>query len=194
VIAGVFVGGKARRMGGCAKGLLPAPEQVGEPRATVVARMIALARERCRDVLLVGNAEAYASLGLPVVEDDAAAPGEGPLAGLVALLDRARGDQVLALACDMPYVTREMFARLAETEPEAPALAPREGGKWSPLFARYDSARVADVARATLLSGTRAMQAVLDACGARELTLTEAQRALLRDWDEPSDIDAGLDS
>ncbi len=193
MIAGVFVGGRSRRMGGIAKGLLAAPREPGTRSTTVIERTIALAREQCDQVVLVGNAEAYASLGVAALDDDATAAGEGPLAGLVALLAHARGQGVISLACDMPHITRELLARLARAERDAPALAPKDGGKWSPLFARYDASRVESVARATLTSGKRAMQAVLDACGARELAISERERACLRDWDEPSDLERGLD-
>jgi molybdopterin-guanine dinucleotide biosynthesis protein A len=159
---------------------------------TVVGRTIALAREHCEEVVLVGEADAYASLGLAVVEDDATAVGEGPLPGLVGLLAYARDRRVIALACDMPYVTHELLGRLARAEPDASALAPRDGGKWSPLFARYDAPRVEGVARALLASGTRAVHAVLDACDARELVLSARERAVLRDWDEPADLERGL--
>jgi molybdopterin-guanine dinucleotide biosynthesis protein A len=193
VIAGVFVGGRSRRMGGLAKGLLPAPREPGAPPTTVIGRTVALAREQCREVVLVGRADAYASLGLAAVADDATAVGEGPLAGLVALLAYARGQRVIALACDMPFITRELLGRLAGAEPDAPALAPRDGGTWSPLFARYDPSRVEGVARATLRSGTRATYAVLDACRARELAMSARERRLLRDWDEPGDLERGLE-
>jgi molybdopterin-guanine dinucleotide biosynthesis protein A len=180
-------------MGGIAKGLLPAPSEPGIPSTTVIARTIALARDQCDQVVLVGRADAYASLGIAAIDDEATAVGEGPLAGLVALLAHARGRGVIALACDMPYVTRDLLGRLARTEGDAPAFAPKDGGKWSPLFARYDASRVERVARATLASGERAMQAVLDACGARELAVSESERACLRDWDEPGDLDRGFD-
>jgi molybdopterin-guanine dinucleotide biosynthesis protein A len=140
-------------------------------------------------VVLVGRADAYAALGLRAIEDDAAARGQGPLAGLAALLDYARGGGVIAIACDMPYVTGTMVAHLASYAPDAAAVAPREDRVWSPLFARYDSARLAAVAHATLAAGVRAMHAVLDACDARELPLSREERAALRDWDAPGDLD-----
>jgi molybdopterin-guanine dinucleotide biosynthesis protein A len=145
VIAGVFVGGESRRMGGRPKGLLPAP-RAAESQTTVIART---------------------------------------LAGL----DYARGARVLAIACDMPYVTGAMLARLASYALEAAAVAPHEEGVWSPLFARYDSSRVAAIAHRTLASGTGAMHAVLEACDARELPLSGEERANLRDWDSPNDMD-----
>jgi len=169
-----------------------------------VERTVALARERCDEVVLVGSAEAYARLGLEAIAD--AAPGrrrvraqlgsvdtrgEGPLAGLVALLERAGEGQAIALACDMPHLGAGMLARLATFAPDAAAVAPRDGGIWSPLFARYDAARVRAVARAKLEAGERSLRVVLEAVGARELPLSTEERAALRDWDEPGDIDDG---
>ncbi len=177
-------------MGGRPKGLLLAPPEADGSQTSVIARTIAIARAQCDDVVLVGRAEAYASLGVRAIEDDAAARGEGPLAGLAALLDYANGASVIAIACDMPYVTAAMLARLASYAPDAAAVAPRDDGHWSPLFARYDSSRVAAVAHATLASGARAMRAVLEVCDARELPLSPEERAALRDWDAPGDIDA----
>jgi molybdopterin-guanine dinucleotide biosynthesis protein A len=187
VIAGLFVGGASRRMGGAPKGLLRAPPEPGEPPRTIAARTVALARACCDEVVLVGRAEAYGQLGLEAIED--AALGAGPLAGLVALLERARGTSALALACDMPYLSAEMLARLASFAPEAAAVAPRDAGVWSPLFARYDPGKVLGVARAKLAAGEGRLWAVLDAVDARELPLATGERARLRDWDEPSDID-----
>lgn len=197
MIVGVLVGGRSRRMQEHPKGLLPAPREADGSRTTIVERTIALAREIARasetseigEVVLVGRADAYAATGMRVVEDHQAAVGEGPLAGLAGLLDYARGANVIALACDMPYVTRAMLTTLASYAPDAAAVAPREEGKWSALFARYDSRRAAPAATALLASGVRSVQALLDACDTRELPLSPEERAALRDWDQPSDIE-----
>jgi molybdopterin-guanine dinucleotide biosynthesis protein A len=89
----------------------------------------------------------------------------------------------------MPYLTRAMLASLASYAPDAAAVAPREDGKWSALFARYDSRRAAPAAVALLASGVRSVQPLLDVCGARELPLSPEERAALRDWDRPGDVD-----
>ena len=191
MIGGIFVGGASRRMGGEPKGWLVAPATDERPRESIVERLVALAQAQCESVVLVGRAEAYARLGLPVVCD--VAVGTGPLAGLVALLERgaAAGTGVIALACDMPYVHASMLAKLRSFAPEAPAVAARDEGVWSPLFARYDAPRIAPVARACLEEGERSLRAVLDAVSAVELPLTPDERAALRDWDAPEDIDRG---
>jgi len=184
-------------MQGRPKGLLLAPREADGSRTTILERTIALARElvlaRARresgEVVLVGRAEAYAATGVRAIEDHAAAAGEGPLAGLAGLLDHARGATVIAVACDMPYLTRAMLASLASYAPDAAAVAPRQDGKWSALFARYDSRRAAPAAVALLASGVRSVQPLLDVCGARELPLSPEERAALRDWDRPGDVD-----
>jgi molybdopterin-guanine dinucleotide biosynthesis protein A len=181
-------------MGGKPKGWLLAP-QASEPRVSVIERTVALARERCGEVVLVGRADPYAALGVESIPDASTAQGEsarGPLAGLVALLEHAGGGAVIALACDMPYLTREMLARLVGFAPDAAAVAPRAAvGKapWSPLFARYDVGRVRGVARAMLEAGERSLRAVLDAVGTTELACSPEEHHALRDWDTPADVE-----
>jgi molybdopterin-guanine dinucleotide biosynthesis protein A len=179
---GIFVGGQSRRMGGEPKGLL----RIAADGPTIDAGTIALARAITENVWLVGEHDAYAHLGLPMIPD--AAPQAGPLGALVALLERVEAGDAIALACDMPHVTEAMLARLATHEPGAVAVAPRSDDRWSPLFARYDAARVLPLARARLASGSRALQALLDAIGASELPLSESERVALHDWDSPEDI------
>ena len=85
-LVGIFVGGKGRRMGGVAKGLLTAPGGT----ATLVARLARVVREAFGevDLVLVGSADAYAAQGLPSLADDP--PGVGPIGGLSALLAEGR--------------------------------------------------------------------------------------------------------
>src|SRR5262249_54268721 len=142
IVAGVFVGGASRRMGGKPKGLLEAPD--GQ---TIAARTIALARAVASEVVLVGAHGAYEVLGGEAIED--AAPSCGPLGGLGALLERGGEGLAIAIACDMPGIPPELLARLVAAE-DAPIVAPRIDDRWSPLFARYDAPKVAGEARARL--------------------------------------------
>ena len=108
----------------------------------------------------------------------------GPLGGLLALL-RSTGGHVIALACDMPYVSYELLRRLVEA-PLAPIVAPRRDGRWEPLFARYDAAQVEPLAHAA--RGQTALWQLLDAAGAVELPLAVDEHAQLDDWDAPEDV------
>jgi molybdopterin-guanine dinucleotide biosynthesis protein A len=182
IVVGIFVGGESRRMGGRAKGLLVAPD--GEP---ILARTIALARELSSDVVLVGKQAEYAHVEARAIDD--AEPRSGPLGALVALLAHAGERRAIALACDMPRITRALLARLAIEDAEASILAPRTEGRWSPLFARYDPSRVLAEARARLGARELSLQPLLDAIGARELDLDAEERRAILDWDAPEDID-----
>jgi molybdopterin-guanine dinucleotide biosynthesis protein A len=138
-------------------------------------------------VVLVGENGAYTSLGLDALAD--ARPNAGPLGGLVSLLERAGDGAAIAVACDMPFLTAPLFARLASHAPSAAAVAPRDGDAWSPLFARYDASRVLAEAKRRLASESHALQPLLDAVGAEPLPLAPDEARALRDWDSPADIE-----
>jgi molybdopterin-guanine dinucleotide biosynthesis protein A len=102
----ILAGGEGRRLGGVAKGLI---EIEGR---TVIERLLALA-PLAREVLLVANDPApYARFGLRTVADVVA--GKGAPGGVHAALAQARAPRVLAVACDMPFVTPEAIAPLLE--------------------------------------------------------------------------------
>jgi molybdopterin-guanine dinucleotide biosynthesis protein A len=103
----VLAGGRARRMGGGLKALVPFR---GWP---MLAHAIEALRPHCGRLLISANhPEPFAPFGLPVVPD--AGLGRGPLAGIHAGLLAARGAPVLVLACDMPLVRAEDLAPLVE--------------------------------------------------------------------------------
>jgi molybdopterin-guanine dinucleotide biosynthesis protein A len=175
-------------MGGIAKGLLASPE--GPP---IVERWERLLRGLGHEVVLVGAHEAYAHLPVERIADEP--PGIGPLGGLVALLRRAGRSRALAVACDMPFVSRGLVERLAGAPVDSAVLAPRREGRWEPLFARYDAARVLPLAVSQAQSahaqaaapGARSLQRLLDRAGAVELPLLPGEERELDDWDSPDD-------
>ena len=179
-VAGIFVGGRGERMGGAAKGLLVGPD--GRP---IVERMRDLLQGMGLDVVLVGEDARYDSLGLRAVADEPS--GIGPLGGLMGLLQHADDQVVVAIACDMPFIQAPLVEQLLAA-PRASVVAPRQGTRWEPLFARYAPESVLSAARARASRGERSLQGLLDAVGARELVLTEDEWRQLRDWDTPSDV------
>lgn len=187
IVAGIFVGGQGRRMGGVAKGLLVAPG--GE---TIIVRHARILEGLGIASVLVGAHAAYAACGLERIEDDPCA--SGPLGGLIALLEHARARpgeaSAIAVACDMPYVSDRLLARLRDAPP-APIVSARRSDFWEPFFARYEPGPVIAVARARAASGMTALQGLLDACAARALDLTPEERDELRDWDTPVDMAGG---
>lgn len=187
-VIGLFVGGQSSRMGGFPKGNLTAPES----SLTLLERLAQEARaaSATAPLVLVGNAEAYATLGLPALADEP--PGIGPLGGLGALLEEARGTgktHLLALACDLPRLSRDLIKRLLVESPESAALVAQQGAIRNPLIARYEVARTRDALTQTLAQNRRSLQAVLDHLGpsVAHLELSVAEQALLDDWDTPTD-------
>jgi molybdenum cofactor guanylyltransferase len=189
---GVFVGGQGLRMGGVAKGLLlhegrPLIERVlGACRA-------AAAPSTLEHVYLVGHAQSYAATGVPSLPD--APAGVGPIGGLRALLLQARdaGLHAVAVAVDLPYLGEHLVRRLCLEQPGALVLAPRQAGRWQPLFARYQPAAVLPVLDAVLADGQSALQAVIGGlerrgAGVGELALGPEEALELRDWDRPGDM------
>lgn len=188
-LVGVFLGGRARRMAGEPKGLLPVPS--GDE--TIVARLLRLCADQGLPCAAVGPIRAYeeAVQGLTQLTDRP--PGIGPLGGLGALIAHAGAAPSIALACDMPHVTAELLARLAAHPSAADVVAPRDpkSGRWQPLFARYASPRVAGPLQDALQAGERSFQALFARLSVEELQLNDAERAALVDWDAPEDIDSG---
>jgi molybdopterin-guanine dinucleotide biosynthesis protein A len=111
-IAGaILAGGKAQRMGGIAKGMLPA----GGSLSLIERLAVHLLRAGVEEIILVANDDRpYTRIGCAIVPDgriDA-----GPLAGIEAALGyfADRYDAVLCLPCDMPSLSwKEMSALLA---------------------------------------------------------------------------------
>jgi molybdopterin-guanine dinucleotide biosynthesis protein A len=133
VVAGVsallLAGGRSRRMG-ANKALLSIR---GRPIIEEEARVLA---STFGEILLSTNApEDYAFLGLRAVADRF--PGCGPLAGIHAGLLGASNPRVLAVACDMPFLSAAVLRFLATVSPQADVVVPRIGGEPEPLLAVY---------------------------------------------------------
>jgi len=184
VVAGIFVGGESRRMGGRPKGLLEAPHD-GTPSAkageNIVERWRRLFDAIGVESVLVGRREPYSDLGLDVLDDDP--PGIGPLGGLIALLSRAREGTAFTVACDMPRVSARLLSKLVLHEGASPAVAPKRGDVWEPLFARYRGPLPIEIARRHAATGGRSLFGVLDALDADTLAVTEEDLEELEDWD-----------
>lgn len=118
-------------------------ERVGGRR--IIDRVIAALEQVTPDLVLIANDRAaYASLALPVRSDER--PGAGALGGIHTALrwsqeqDRAG---VLAVACDMPFVSSALLSQLVQTarttgvDVVAPESSSRRG--LEPLCAYYST-------------------------------------------------------
>jgi len=156
---------------------------------TLVGRWRTLFDSLGIETVLVGQHPSYATLGLDCVADEPA--GIGPLGGLVGLLARADGRRVVAVACDMPYVSRSLLERLLTHPSDAAALAPKRGSVWEPWFARYEGLVPLRTAKQRVCLGLHSLQGLLDEVHAEPLELCEMEFEQLRDWDCPHDMRSG---
>jgi len=132
VTLAIIAGGQGRRLSGVPKGLLQVEGR------TVLERLLELGP--CfGDVLLVANApEPYARFGLRTVAD--VVPGKGAPGGVHAALVASRTPWVVAVACDMPFVSREAVGVLLGAREGVEAVCFEVAGRLEPLLAVYQAA------------------------------------------------------
>jgi molybdopterin-guanine dinucleotide biosynthesis protein A len=98
----------------------------------------------------------------------------GALGGLHAALSYCRAEWAAVVACDLPFVTGELFVRLASLRENFDAIVPvQQDGRWQPLCALY-RARVCQERTAELIaSGERRPRALLNLISTRRVAFEE---------------------
>ena len=125
----VLCGGASTRMGRD-KALI---EIDGKSLVRLVAERVA----ECAAPVLLASGASRRFDNLPYEEILDAAPGAGPISGLVAALSASPHDLLVAAAVDMPFVSADVFRLLLELRAHEDAVVPvtREGRQ--PLHALY---------------------------------------------------------
>jgi molybdopterin-guanine dinucleotide biosynthesis protein A len=164
VSAAILAGGRARRMGGADKASLT----VG--RARIIDRQLDALSAVADDIRIVGHdPRRYADFGIRVIPD--AIAGAGALGGIyTALLDAAH-ERLLVIACDLPFVTAPLLARLVEESrgaDDVDAVVPRSARGLEPLCALYRT-RCAAAVRNRIEKGSLQVAGLLDAVRTRIL-------------------------
>ena len=139
VSAAIMAGGKSKRMGQDKAWI----ELDGEPLITRVATVLA---EVADEVFIVANDARYSSLGLRVVPDRY--PHGGALGGIATGVGAATHNTVLVAACDMPFLSADVWRVLLGHAGDADVVIPRIGGEYEALHAIYTKACVPHMARA----------------------------------------------
>jgi molybdenum cofactor guanylyltransferase len=153
----VLAGGLARRMGGGDKMHI----RVGG--ATILERIIDRLFAQCDGMTINANAapERFADIGLPVMADSVP-DRPGPLAGILAGLDRAQlftphKDWVVSVPSDCPFLPRDLVARLhdARTTAGAQLACAASGGRQHPVVGLWPVSLREDLRRALTTEGVR---------------------------------------
>ncbi len=127
--AAILAGGQARRLGGRDKSAL----RVGA--GSILDRQLGVLRTLTPHILIVGGHGPIAELDVHVVQDRMT--GAGALGGLYTALMDAPTEQVLVIACDMPFVSAPFLAALAALGADVDAAVPRDARGRHPLCASY---------------------------------------------------------
>lgn len=171
----ILAGGASRRMGGGVKPLL---KLSGKP---MIEHVVDRLQVQAGPLAVNANSGDFEWLGLPVVADSI--PDKpGPLAGVLAAMDWARGegaDWVVTVAGDTPFFPMDLVQVLQAQIGDAPialAATQEEERLFShPVFGLW-STSLADDLRAAVMDGTR-----------KVLNFTDPHGAVLVEFDAASD-------
>lgn len=131
--AAIIAGGKASRLGGRHKCLLP----LGPAR--IIDRQLAVLSSMTDRLLIVANqTDRFREFGLPVVPD--LVPGAGTLGGIYTAITAAQTQQTLVIAGDMPFLTMTVLARVVDAGRDVEVAIPRNAAGYQPLCASYAKA------------------------------------------------------
>ena len=147
--AAILTGGQGRRLGGVDKSAL----QIGaEP---ILDRQLAILRPLTPHILIIAAG------------DDIVA-GAGALGGLYTALVKAPTEQVLVIACDMPFISAPLLETLASAGEDVDVAVPRDTHGRHPLCASYQR-RVAPHLRRSIEAGMLRIGDALSGLRVREL-------------------------
>ena len=125
---------------------------------TILARILAALEPLVDERVILTNDDALQSLGgVRLVYDPT--PHAGVLPALASGLEAAAGDLCLAVACDMPFVSGDLFGHLLERQrrTDADVVIPRTTGFLEPMHAVYRREAVLRAIRAALQRGEQRM-------------------------------------
>jgi molybdopterin-guanine dinucleotide biosynthesis protein A len=160
----ILAGGKSSRMGTdkaqLRLGTQSFPHRIAHALSSISAR-----------VSMVGTHAANAG-AWPVVAD--VYKEWGALGGLHAALDACRSEWAAIVACDLPFVTGELFVRLASARENFAAVVPvQEDGRLQPLCALYRKEPCLRRAEELIAVGERRPRVLLDGVQARRVAFRE---------------------
>jgi molybdopterin-guanine dinucleotide biosynthesis protein A len=128
--AAILAGGQARRFGGQDKSRL-----VVHGRSIIVRQVEVLQRVAAEVFVVAHDPARFADLGLTVHVDRV--PGTGAIGGIYTALEAARGERVIVVACDLPFLDDRLLAELVRRAASADGAWVRTTRGVEPLVACY---------------------------------------------------------
>lgn len=151
-VSGVLLaGGQSRRMGGQDKGLIHYQGKA------MVSHVIDAILPQVDDLYISANRniENYQTFSFPVITDQLA-DFQGPLAGILSVMQQATSAYLLTVPCDNPVISHQLRQRLMEAllSTESDIAIAHDGTQLQPVFALIPL-RLKDSLSAFLASGAR---------------------------------------
>jgi len=173
----ILAGGKGRRMR-ADKASLPIPG------GTLIRMVLLQVEGMFNEVLIsVSREQAVDAPGCRTVED--AAPGQGPLAGILAGLKAAKNEVCVVLACDIPDIDINFLKRLIAKAQGFDIVVPVScGGLFEPLFAVYRRSVIPEI-EALVRARDFSILTLFDRCRTRKVMLKDS--GWLRNLNTPGD-------
>jgi molybdopterin-guanine dinucleotide biosynthesis protein A len=158
----ILVGGASSRMGQDKSRLLLGGE-------TFVDRIHRATSAVARRTTLIGSTPGSSHSRLPTASD--VFSNWGALGGLHAALAACKSAWALVVACDLPFVTADLFKRLASLRADFDAVAPiQQDSRPQPLCALYRTNPCLNCAQQLIASGERRPRILLEAVSALWVT------------------------
>ena len=183
LIGVLLAGGKSARMGKDKAALVLDGETLG-------ARAVRVLRAVCDDVVCAGHGR-----GVPEDVVRIADPGDGPLvalAGALALLKAAHAScSFVVLPVDMPGIQSAHLAKLIEAARHAQGACFGIHGHIEPLPLVFAAAALPHLAE-RVAQGEKRLSAGVRALSPAIVALTDAEQALMRNLNTPTDLRAWL--
>ena len=146
----LLAGGKSSRFGSDKRRICLDGESLPEKAARQLGAL-------CGEVIVAGD---ISLPGCRRVRDGV--PDQGPLAGILAGLQAAKGELCLIMACDMPFFPEAVARQLLALAHTRQAAVPRDGEKLQPLFAVVRRSAALPAAQALLAEGARAVRGLYE--------------------------------
>lgn len=154
----ILAGGKSSRMGRNKPLAMIGGERLIERAARTVSSLF-------DSLIVVTNSDLGVEIrGVYFVRD--IVPFQGPLGGLQAGLAASDTEDNFVLACDMPFVTRELIEYIWSLRREADAVLPKTEKGIEPLCAAYSKSCLPAVNKA-MKEGTRRIITVIESVSTR---------------------------
>lgn len=185
ICCGILIGGMSRRMG--------RPKALIEVGGRTVLEMVADAAAKVADeVVLLGEPSFELPSGLrrlEVLEDRR--PGKGPMGGLETLLTARAACAGMLLACDMPYLSADLLAKLVQELEDADAAicaVENEGGLQKHPCCGVYQPRIRSLVVECIERGQLSLLRMLERVNTRLVRLTGGEVRWVENWNEPADL------